>query len=192
MPNWCSNTLQISGDKEQLEMFKQKSIIKSGMNVDIFVMDGCITMPEELNIMEGISDEVKAERIQKYGYCGWYDWRYHNWGTRTDAHDSEIIEEDENGMSIVFTTSWCSPIDYVEKVALMYPDLIFDLYYMETGEWFAGRLTAKGEHINHEVGEPKMVDEWGNEVEYDDEKDMYKRMDAEEWTEDAYEINPFE
>jgi hypothetical protein len=37
-----------------------------------------------------------------------------------------------------------------------------------------------------------MVDEWGNEVEYDDEKDMYKRMDAEEWTEDAYEINPFE
>jgi hypothetical protein len=74
----------------------------------------------------------------------------------------------------------------------MYPDLIFDLYYMETGEWFAGRLTAKGEHINHEVGEPKMVDEWGNEVEYDDEKDMYKRMDAEEWTEDAYEINPFE
>lgn len=192
MPNWCSNTLQISGNKEQLELFKQKSIIKSGMDVDIFVMDGCITMPEELNIMEGISDEVKAERIQKYGYCGWYDWRYHNWGTRTDAHDSEIIEEDENGMSIVFTTSWCSPIDYVEKVALMYPDLIFDLYYMETGEWFAGRLTAKGEHINHEVGEPKMVDEWGNEVEYDDEKDMYKRMDAEEWTEDAYEINPFE
>jgi hypothetical protein len=192
MPNWCSNTLQISGDKEQLEMFKQKSIIKSGMDVDIFVMDGCVPMPEELNTMEGISDEVKAERIQKYGYCGWYDWRYHNWGTRTDAHDSEIIEEDENGMSIVFTTAWCSPIDYVEKVALMYPDLIFDLYYMETGEWFAGRLTAKGEHINHEIGEPKMVDEWGNEVKYDNEKDMYKRIDAEEWTEDAYEINPFE
>jgi hypothetical protein len=55
MPNWCSNTLQISGNKEQLEMFKQKSISKSAMDVDIFLMDGCIPMPQELAICENMT-----------------------------------------------------------------------------------------------------------------------------------------
>lgn len=67
---------------------------------------------------------------------------------------------------------------------------------METGEWFAGRLTAKGEHINHEIGQPKMVDEWGNEVKYDEEKEKYQYVGTDEYIEDedfcAYEENPFE
>ena len=195
MPNWCSNTLQISGDKEQLELFKQKSIIKSGMDVDIFVMDGCIPMPEELNIMEGISDEIKAERMQKYGYCSWYDWRYDYWGTRTDAHDSEIVEESDNTIEIVFETAWCPPVHYIENIAKMYPLLNFDLYYMETGEWLAGKISANGEDICHLVGSPKRVDEQGNEVKYDDKKDKYQYIKTKEWIEDedfcSYEENPF-
>ena len=190
MPNWCSNTLQISGDKEQLEMFKQKSIIKSGMDVDIFVMDGCVPMPEELAICEDMTPEQKAERIVKYGYDNWFDWRFENWGTKWDAQEPYITEE-EDGLTINFDTAWSPAIPYIKQVAKMYPDLIFDLYFMETGEWFAGRVFAKNEEVNEEYGEPKQVDDDGREVIYDEEKDMYLIVGTEEYTEDTHEINPF-
>ena len=190
MPNWCSNTLEISGNKEQLEIFKQKSIIKSGMDVDIFVMDGLITMPEELAKVEDITPEKKAERIAKYGYDNWYDWRFENWGSKWDAQEPYITEE-ENGLTINFDTAWSPAIPYVKQVAKMLPDLIFDLYFMETGEWFAGRVTAKNEDITEQYGEPMQVDDDGNEVRYEEEKDMYRILGTDEYTEDTHEINPF-
>jgi hypothetical protein len=190
MPNWCSNTLQISGDKEQLELFKQKSIIKSGMDVDIFVMDGCITMPEELNIMKDISEEELSIRKAKYGYDNWYDWRFENWGSKWDAQEPYITEEEEL-LTINFDTAWSPAIPYVKQVAKMYPDLIFDLYFMETGEWFAGRVFAKNEEVNEQYGEPMQVDDDGNEVRYDEESDMYRILGTDEYTEDTHEINPF-
>lgn len=190
MPNWCSNTLQISGCPKQLDEFKSKSIIKSGMDVDIFVMDGCLPMPEELAICEKLTPEQIVERRLKYGYDNWYDWRFENWGTKWDAQDSDF-QEYENGLEIVFCTAWSPAIPYIKQVAKMYPDLIFDLYFMETGEWFAGRVTAKNEDVNEQYGEPMQVDDNGNEVRYDEEQDMYRILGTDEYTEDAHEINPF-
>lgn len=190
MPNWCSNTLQISGDKEQLELFKQKSITKSGMDVEIFLMDGCVPMPEELAICEGLTPEEIVDRRLKYGYDNWYDWRFENWGSKWDAQESYIIEEEEL-LTIHFDTAWSPAIPYITQVAKMFPDLIFDLYFMETGEWFAGRVFAKGEEVNEQYGEPMQVDDDGNEVRYDEEQDMYRILGTDEYTEDAHEINPF-
>jgi hypothetical protein len=191
MPNWCSNTLQISGCPKQMDEFISKSIVKSAMDIDIFLMDGLIKMPEELAICEEITPEEKAERMAKYGYDNWYDWRFENWGSKWDAQESYITEE-ENGWTINFDTAWSPAIPYIKQVAKMYPDLIFDLYFMETGEWFAGRVTAHNEEVNEQYGEPMQVDDDGNEVRYDDEKDMYRILSTDEYTEDAHEINPFE
>ena len=73
----------------------------------------------------------------------------------------------------------------------MYPDLIFDLYFMETGEWFAGRVFAKNEEVNEQYGEPMQVDDDGNELRYDEESDMYRILGTDKYTEDTHEINPF-
>ena len=191
MPNWCSNTLQISGCPKQMDEFISKSIVRSGMDIDIFLMDGLIKMPEELAICEEITPEEKAERMAKYGYDNWYDWRFENWGSKWDAQESYITEE-ENGWTINFDTAWSPAIPYIKQVAKMYPDLVFDLYFMETGEWFAGRVTAHNEEVNEQYGEPMQVDDDGNEVRYDDKKDMYRILGTDEYTEDAHEINPFE
>ena len=190
MPNWCSNTLQISGCPKQMDEFISKSIVKSGMDVDIFLMDGLIKMPEELAICEDITPEEKAERMAKYGYDNWYDWRFENWGSKWDAQESYITEE-ENGWTINFDTAWSPAIPYIKQVAKMFPDLIFDLYFMETGEWFAGRVTAHNEEVTEQYGEPMQVDDDGNEVRYDEEKDMYRILGTDEYTEDTHEINPF-
>jgi hypothetical protein len=174
-----------------MDEFISKSIVRSGMDIDIFLMDGLIKMPEELAICEEITPEEKAERMAKYGYDNWYDWRFENWGSKWDAQESYITEE-ENGWTINFDTAWSPAIPYIKQVAKMYPDLVFDLYFMETGEWFAGRVTAHNEEVNEQYGEPMQVDDDGNEVRYDDEKDMYRILGTDEYTEDAHEINPFE
>ena len=190
MPNWCSNTLQISGCPKQMDEFKKMSIIKSEKNLDIFTMNGLVTMPEELAICEGLTPEQIVERRIKYGHDNWYDWRFENWGTKWDANDSDI-EEDEKGLEINFCTAWSPAIPYIKQVSKMFPDLVFDLYFMETGEWFAGRVTAKNEDVNEQYGEPMQVDDDGNEVRYDEEQDMYRILGTNEFTEDAHEINPF-
>lgn len=191
MPNWCSNTLVISGDIKELELFKQKSITRSAKGLDIFLMDGLITMPEELAICEDLTPEQKAERISKYGYDNWYDWRLENWGSKWDAQEPSILEN-EYDLTITFDTAWSPAIPYIKQVAKMFPKLVFDLYFMETGEWFAGRVMAKNENFDEQYGEPKQVDDEGNEVRYDEEKDMYRILGTNEYTENAYEINPFE
>lgn len=191
MPNWCSNTLVISGDIKELELFKQKSITRSAKGLDIFLMDGLVTMPEELAICEDLTPEQKAERISKYGYDNWYDWRLENWGSKWDAQEPSI-QENEYDLTITFDTAWSPAIPYIKQVAKMFPKLVFDLYFMETGEWFAGRVMAKNENFDEQYGEPKQVDDEGNEVRYDEEKDMYRILGTNEYTEDAYEINPFE
>jgi hypothetical protein len=160
------------------------------MDVDIFVMDGLITMPEELAKVEDITPEEKAERIAKYGYDNWFDWRFENWGSRTDATDSDIVDVDDE-LTIHFQTAWSPAIPYVKQVAKMFSNLIFDLYFMETGEWFAGRVTAKNEDVTEQYGEPMQVDDNGNEVRYEEEQDMYRILGTDEYTEDAHEINPF-
>jgi hypothetical protein len=153
-------------------------------------MDGCIPMPQELAICEDLTPEQKAERIAKYGYDNWYDWRFENWGSKWDAQEP-YITEDENGLTINFDTAWSPAIPYIKQVALMFPDLIFDLYFMETGEWFAGRVFAKGEEVEEQYGEPMQVDDDGNQVRYEEEKDMYRILGTDEYTEDTHEINPF-
>lgn len=191
MPNWCSNTLIISGDKKELELFKQKSITRSAKGLDIFLMEGLIPMPEELAICEDLTPEQTAERITKYGYDNWYYWRLENWGSKWDAHESYINENEDEVLEINFDTAWSPAIPYIKQVAKMFPNLIFDLYFMETGEWFAGRVTAHNEEINEQYGEPMQVDDDGNEVRYEEEKDMYRILGTDNYTEDTHEINPF-
>lgn len=54
----------------------------------------------------------------KYGATTWYDWCCNNWGTKWNAYELEIIDDD----TIMFQTAWSSPEPVIEKLAEMYPD----------------------------------------------------------------------
>ena len=41
----------------------------------------------QLAICEGLTPEQKEERIAKYGYDNWYDWRFENWGGKLNAQE---------------------------------------------------------------------------------------------------------
>ena len=86
----------------------------------------------------------------KYGAIDWYMWRNHNWGTKSNAFDSYIVEENENEVAIYFSTAWYGIPFLVEILARGFPDIEFS--YMFADEDIAyncgkGYSNEKGELI---------------------------------------------
>jgi hypothetical protein len=73
MPNWCSNTIEIKGDKESIDEFKK--FLDEGNGKDWF------------NFFLPTPAELKDE--------GWYEWNVNNWGCKwnCDAQDWKLNED---------------------------------------------------------------------------------------------------
>tara|TARA_R110000824_G_scaffold399220_1_gene604328 strand:+ start:132 stop:854 length:723 start_codon:yes stop_codon:yes gene_type:complete len=151
MPNWCWNNLSVSGNEIQLRKFVEKSTIDIEKN-DEFSFNGTCPMPNTLNITSGshLSFIEKIKRyinIKLYKHKDWYDWRLSNWGTKWDAAESYINNNDINYFSVSFETAWGPPIAWIDNIQQDFPDLCFELEYEEEGMCFGGRLSAQYEVI---------------------------------------------
>lgn len=62
-----------------------------------------------------------------YGATTWYEWCIKNWGTKWNACDTEIIDED----TIKFDTAWSSPEPVIAKLAEMYPDAVIEHWWAD-------------------------------------------------------------
>ena len=155
MPNWCWNNLEVSGDEIQLREFVEKSLVSPEENEihdrTEFSFNGTHPMPEDLNITKGTqSIDEKEQAIlnkAKYGYTDWYDWKCAEWGTKWDACESEILDNDINFFWVSFETAWAPPIDWIDHIMEDFPGLQFILEYDEPGMCFGGRLLAQ--HDRH-------------------------------------------
>jgi hypothetical protein len=196
MPNWCTNELYVTGDKQQLADFKAKTMNEK----EEFTLDILIPTPPDLisvvspNIYRGNDDDQEAKDVHeaythalklRYGYDSWYDWRINNWGIKWDASETYYNELSEESMHVSFWSPWAPPITWVSKVAKMYPLLNFVLEYMEEGMDFCGVFEANGDDENDNHGKIKQVDEnSGREVEYDNKLGGYKYVDNNEFIDD--------
>ena len=149
MPNWCWNNLSVSGDEIQLREFVEKSTINIEEN-DEFSFNGTYPMPKTLRITAGthLSFIEKIKRyinIKLYGHDNWYNWSIANWGTKWDACEPHIDNNDINFFSVSFDTAWSPPIDWIDNIMEDFPDLCFELEYDEPGMCFGGLLQAQYE-----------------------------------------------
>ena len=129
MPNWCWNNLEVSGDEIQLREFVEKSTTNIESS-DEFSFEG--TLP-------------RGDRKD------WYDWSVENWGTKWDACESTICNNDINYFSVSFESAWSPPINWIDNIMQDFPDLCFTLEYEEPGMCFGGRLSAQYEVIWDDV-----------------------------------------
>jgi len=125
MPNWCWNHLEVSGDEIQLQEFVEKSTTNIEEN-DEFSFEG--TLP-------------RGDRKD------WHEWSINNWGTKWDACESNIGNNDINYFTVSFDTAWAPPIDWINNILQDFPDLCFELEYEEPGMCFGGKLSAQYEVI---------------------------------------------
>tara|TARA_R110000868_G_scaffold409807_2_gene696094 strand:- start:2206 stop:2904 length:699 start_codon:yes stop_codon:yes gene_type:complete len=140
MPNWCSNHLEISGNKEVIEK------IKKGIHNNDGLFKLFYPVPEELNYTVGYppskTDEQIAELVKKYGATDWYDWSIKNWGCKWDARDIEIEESgDDNLLYLIFNTPWSPPIGFYNKFAKEYKLEMLATYTEESMD-FCGRFKS--------------------------------------------------
>ena len=155
MPNWCSNYLEISGNKEVIQKIHKE--IKGGKEYPkLFSL--FYPIPEELNDaivthLPSKTDDKISELVKKYGAEDWYYWSINNWGCKWDARDIHIEESNDVFLHLCFNTPWSPPIDFYTKLANEYKVEI-TATYTEESVAFCGRFQSSVDDgevvINHD------------------------------------------
>ena len=82
------------------------------------------------------------------------EWRWDNWGTRTDAYvvddPADEWQNKDETINLInsfgqFETAWSPPLKVVRKLQKMFPDYSFALDYIDEQFMFCGCLDIKGE-----------------------------------------------
>ena len=132
MPNWCSNTLIITGDEKLLETFYNENRAGEDEDED--------DDQKQLSFNKAIPIEIGDNKK-------WYELFTEKWGTTSDAFD---VCCDEIGGFYEFKTAWSPPTEWFEAVVKKYPELHFELRYSEPGSWFSGYFMAEDGEIYEE------------------------------------------
>lgn len=138
MPNWCHNTLKVSGPQSSVHAFQS-----------------AVAGPEG-GLSFGKVYPTPEEKMQDEG---WHRWRVENWGTKWDLGETEcpalapVFDDGEKMSSCVysFETAWSPPVPWSVFVSGAFPELEFELEFAETGCDFAGRVVAASGQIVEDV-----------------------------------------
>ena len=176
MPNWCNNTITITGNTESIKDLWESAQKTGGL------LSAVRPLPE---ILEGttaptpadIDPEQQKTMIAQTGYDNWYDWQVANWGTKWDV-DLEGLEYVDNGdgtayISGWFDSAWAPPITAYEQLADDFDSCVIEASYYEPGMDFAGFWSSEDgdefcEDLHGEYNKPE-----------DEQSDLYKRLDEE-------------
>ena len=91
---------------------------------------------------------ISLESIDPNNLTG-YHWQSENWGTKWDiGEDCYVHFDPDDSLSMDFDTAWGPPLAFFEQASEKYPDLTFEISFIETGMGFAGRSAFRdGETI---------------------------------------------
>lgn len=178
MPNWCSNHLEITGDKETIARFR------SAVSLDVDGVQRYSILPSLFPVPKELTDTVSGffsdpeeqakmqqkyeDNVAKYGYKDWYDWQYDNWGTKWGDCDTELVDDTETSLSFMFESAWGAPDKGIEAISIMFPSLAFILSYEETGMGFVGASAFKA-GLSIERHSENIQVEYGENIDPDDE-----------------------
>ena len=134
MPNWCNNTITLTGPKEKITAIYNKA------KEDNALLQQLKPMPTEL---EGTTSPAPKEGEPQPlvdGVDNWYDWRVENWGTKWEV-DVDNLELSDDGTTITgwFDSAWAPPIHAYEYFLTDNEDCSISSLYYEGGMDFAGK-----------------------------------------------------
>ena len=135
MPNWCNNTLTLSGPKDKVKTIFDKAKESNELLQQLH------PMPKEL---EGTTSPAPTDGEPQPlvdGHDNWYDWRVENWGTKWDV-DMDGLELVENNDSATiqgwFDSAWAPPTGAYGYFLANNEDCSIHSYFYEGGMDFAG------------------------------------------------------
>ena len=131
MPNWCNNTITISGPIRTIEKLYYDHTVKDADD-ETGLLDGMRPMPVELHDTTSPSDEAN-----------WYDWRVANWGTKWEVGSEglEYSEDPDNGTAEItgwFDSAWAPPVEAYNYFIENNKDCHISAMWHEPGMDFGG------------------------------------------------------
>ena len=165
MPNWVYNHLTIDGSKEDIAKVKAqvgatvKTKYKGADEVDemldrepIFSFMNILPPPEDkLDEYHAVHGYANGEKTGDTEY-NWYNFNVREWGTKWDARDVDLLEDDETYLHYKFDTAWSPPTEVIAKLAEQNPNLNITLEYREEQGW--------GGEVNFNGSTTEVVKEW--------------------------------
>ena len=153
MPNWVYNTMNVSGDPEDVRTFVGE--MATPIPSHIYPEGGYIAKDGEWKMEEVTFSfwNVIAPTDLKSYFTGetWYNWNCANWGVKWDAKmnmDELEISDHADGCSSVsysFDTAWGTPTEVFQALTKKYPHLEFSIEFEEEQGWGGEYLGSDGE-----------------------------------------------
>jgi hypothetical protein len=130
MPNWCSNSLVITGAKNKIK--KIKDVLLS--------MGDTKSNPGIFETLVGRDENITEEEFKN---GGWYDHNINRYGCKWDIDwdDSNVNIDSDNCITMSPQTAWSPPDGFCKLLAEKY-GVNVTLEYMESGNDFAGKLSV--------------------------------------------------
>ena len=147
MPNWCSNEVEIYGEKEDIAKFVEECFTDFKGTP---VLDFNKVMPEP-DYDQPQKDGTHNNGVQKELHDvmpDWWNWRNTNWGTKWNLVPDpegnltgyEVTGQSEDFLQLEFETAWSPPAGIYDTIFEKYPDLTVSWFYREDGCQLAGWL----------------------------------------------------
>jgi hypothetical protein len=135
MPNYCENIVEFTGTPERMEELK-----------------ALITSDENIFDFNRITPEPKNQLTN--------DWHIEHWGTKWDARDVEITEDQPDTYALMFFTAWAEPLPIYQKLGELFPDITIRGQYYEPGNWSGGEFgsTTFGAIWTREWSDEELMD----------------------------------
>ena len=122
MPNWCKNEVIVSGEEDVVSEFKNL-MTSNGQDFEKgFSFNKIVPQPDNI-----LLDSLKV-----------YNWNIENWDTKWDASSVSVYFDEEDYMEFSFLTAWSPPINVINKLKEMFPNLNIYGGYIGEGWEFAG------------------------------------------------------
>ena len=169
MPNWVSNSVRVTGSKEDLQRFAEQAGRSYTRKYQELTPDGVVWVEgeakEDLSFWnfikpdDSILDEYWSDQRQdlpieerlKHNTNHWYDWNIRNWGVKWDA-SGVFFEEWAFELAYDFDTPWGFPEPVMRAMVEQYPTLQFHIRFLEEQGWGGEAFGMNGEF--------SITDEW--------------------------------
>lgn len=130
MPNWVDNTLIVTGDEADVKAFVERAAQPTTQ------------FGEERQSDLSFWNFIQPEDMTEY-QLGWYEWNLKHWGCKWDAGSVDVPDRSDGFVQYTFDTPWGPPVEFYQTIVAQYPDLDFNLRYLEEQGW-GGELAGSG------------------------------------------------
>ena len=156
MPNWCDNTINISGDKKTLKNLKEfvgrpikREYAGEIQNIEnpVFSFYNIIAPTKDATPIMGALSASSGDE-------DWYHNQINSWGTKWDVAGNVSFSESDDSLCYSFDSAWSPPEPVIARLAEIFPTLCIEHKYYEPGCDFWGIVTyQKGEVFEEEHGD---------------------------------------